>query len=263
MLTQNEKREALEKIREAVVAASRIMTGAVEIGAKTEAKSSPRDLVTAYDKAVEEYLVGALGHAFPRAKFLGEEGHGAFSAEGLLFIIDPIDGTANFVRGLGQSAISVALTEDGKVKVGVVYNPYREEYYEAAEGLGAFLNGKPISVSEQGFGGGLCLFGSAPYDEEYHEMTVTGVWRALKAGADVRRLGSAALDLCLVARGAAEAFFEAILRPWDYAAASLIVTEAGGTVTDREGKPLPLDRPSFVMAACPAAWKDLLHVVGR
>ena len=86
MLTQNEKREALEKIREAVVAASRIMTGAVEIGAKTEAKSSPRDLVTAYDKAVEEYLVGALGHAFPGAKFLGEEGHGAFSAEGLLWV---------------------------------------------------------------------------------------------------------------------------------------------------------------------------------
>ena len=148
MLTQNEKREALEKIREAVVAASRIMTGAVEIGAKTEAKSSPRDLVTAYDKAVEEYLVGALGHAFPEAKFLGEEGHGAFSAEGLLFIIDPIDGTANFVRGLGQSAISVALAEDGKVKVGVVYNPYREEYYEAAEGLGARLNGKPISARD-------------------------------------------------------------------------------------------------------------------
>ena len=96
MLTQNEKREALEKIREAVVAASRIMTGAVEIGAKTEAKSSPRDLVTAYDKAVEEYLVGALGHAFPRAKFLGEEGHGAFSAEGLLFIIWSLIPPASF-----------------------------------------------------------------------------------------------------------------------------------------------------------------------
>ena len=258
-----EKRQALEKIREAVMAASRIMTGAVEIEGKVEEKSSPRDLVTAYDKAVEEYLVGALGHAFPEAAFLGEEGHGAYQKEGLLFVIDPIDGTANFVRGLGQSAISVALAENGEVILGVVYNPYREEYYEAAKGLGARLNGAPISVSKEGFGGGLCLFGSAPYDEEYHEMTVTGVWRALKAGADVRRLGSAALDLCLVARGAAEAFFEAILRPWDYAAASLIVTEAGGRVTDREGNPLPLDRPSFVMAACPAAWKDLLHVVGR
>jgi myo-inositol-1(or 4)-monophosphatase len=180
---------------------------------------------------------------------LGEEGHGAFSAEGLLFIIDPIDGTANFVRGLGQSAISVALAEDGRVKVGVVYNPYREEYYEAAEGLGARLNGKPISVSARDFSAGILCTAMSVYNKSLAKTCSDIIYDAYMECNDVRRFGGCALELCYLAAGRCDLYFEMRVFPWDYAAGYLILKEAGGELTGFGGEVLDFTKATALIGA--------------
>ena len=227
-----------------------------------EEKGSPRNLVTKYDRAVQALLTERLSLHFPDAAFLSEEEQThTFRARGQLFIMDPIDGTANFVNGLGFSAISVALLEDGEPLFGAVYNPYTEELYTAKRGEGAYLNGERIWVANRPLREGLGLFGTSPYNEELFAMTEELFARMLRATADVRRMGSAALDLCMLAAGRADAFFEAVLRPWDYAAAGLILEEAGGRITDRSGAPLPYDRPSFVVAGSAVGYEEFFGLV--
>ena len=165
------------------------------------------------------------------------------------FIVDPIDGTTNFVRGLSQSAVSVALARDGRVEYGVVWNPYRDELFTAKRGGGAFLNGAPIHVTERPLSEGIFGMGTAIYRREYIEPTMKVTEQLLRRSCDFRRLGAASLDICCVACGRTDAFFEFSLFPWDYAAASLILTEAGGALCTMEGEPVPIDRRCSVWAA--------------
>lgn len=249
----------LQKIVDTVKEAGELIRR-VSRGCEKEEKGSPANLVTEYDRAVQKFLMEELGKEFPHARFVGEEEEEhRFCNEGQLFIIDPIDGTANFVHGFGMSAISVALLENGRAVCGVVYNPYTDEMYSAELGGGAYLNGERMHVSSRSLCEGLLIFGSSPYNEELQDLTFTLLRRLMKEMADIRRLGSAALDLCHLAAGRADAFFEAVLRPWDYAAGALILQEAGGRITDRKGEPLPYDRSSFVVAGTPetfdAVWK--------
>ena len=219
-----------------------------------DAKSGPADLVTQYDRQVQERLRTGLLEIMPDAHFVGEEGSSQpFAPAGKFFIVDPIDGTTNFVKDYRFSGISVALIVDNVAELGVIYNPYADEMFFAERGQGAFCNGRRLHVSKDPVENGIVVFGTAPYREELAERTFKLAYAYFKKALDVRRSGSAALDLCTVAAGRAALFFELFLSPWDFAAGALIVTEAGGIVTDCDGRPIAYDRPCSVVARNRAA----------
>ena len=221
--------------------AGEIILSAKDVASQTHEKTSAADLVTEYDLAVEHFLKEKLPPLVPGAIFFGEEeAENADPSRGWAFIVDPIDGTTNFVRGLRQSAISVALAKDGAVEYGVVYDPFRNEVFSARRGGGAFRNGQPIHVSSRPLSEGVFGMGTAIYRREYLEPTMRLTEQLFRRSCDFRRMGAAALDLCNVACGRTELFFEYSLCPWDYAAGSLLVTEAGGMACTLEGAPLPI-----------------------
>ena len=225
-----------------------------------DAKSGRADLVTQYDKQVQERLRTGLLEIMPDAHFVGEEGSTQqFAPTGTFFIVDPIDGTTNFIKDYHFSCISVALVVDNAAELGVIYNPYADEMFYAQRGEGAFCNGKRLHVSNEPLENGIVVFGTAPYHEELNEKTFQLAYAYFKRALDVRRSGSAALDLCTIAAGRAELFFELVLSPWDYAAGALIVEEAGGLVSDYDGRPLAFDRPCSVLARNKLADKENLN----
>ena len=249
----------LEQIIPIIREAGRIVLSARDAAARTREKTSAADLVTEYDLAVEAFLKEKLPPLVTGSVFFGEEEEeNADPSRGWAFIVDPIDGTANFVRGLRQSAVSAALAHDGTVEYGVVYDPYKDEMFSARRGGGAFLNGQPIRVSRRPIEQGVFGMGTAIYRREYLEPTMRLTEQLFRRSCDFRRLGAAALDLCNVACGRTDLFFEYSLCPWDQAAGSLIVTEAGGFVCTLEGGPLSLTDRCSVWASNQVN-KDLLH----
>ena len=240
----------LEQIMDVVRRAGEMVLSAHDIAAGTHEKTSAADLVTEYDLAVEAFLKRELPPLCPGAIFYGEEeAENADPSRGWAFIVDPIDGTTNFVRGLRQSAISVALARDGQVEYAVVFDPYKKEMFSARRGGGAFLNGAPIRVSEKPLAEGIFGMGTAIYRREYLEPTMRVTEQLFRRACDFRRLGAAALDLCDVACGRVELFFEYSLCPWDFAAGSLIITEAGGHISTLQGGPLALTERCSVWAS--------------
>lgn len=213
-------------------------------------KSGSTDFVTEYDKKAQDFLFAGLAKILPEAHFIGEEGdQDRTIPQGYCFIVDPIDGTTNFIKDYHASSISVGLLKDGEAYLGVIYNPYLDELYWAKRGEGAYMNGKPIRVSNKPLSQGIVLFGSAPYNKEaLGKETFRLLYEYFMKSLDVRRSGSAALDFCAVAAGRAELFFELILSPWDFAAGALIVEEAGGTVTTLDGAPLRYDEKISILA---------------
>ena len=216
-------------------------------------KSGVRDLVTAYDLQVQAYAVGELRAAFPGAGFIGEEGDTPKEAgAGLTFIIDPIDGTANFVHHFHQSTTSIGCFLDGAPYAGAVYNPFTDELFTALRGQGAQCNGRPIRVCACPMKEAMLLFGTSPYAPEYAEATFSRARALYERSLDARRGGCASMDLCNVAAGRAGLYFEYSTCLWDYAAGALIVKEAGGICRTLEGGPLPrtaYEKTSIVAAA--------------
>ena len=248
----------LEQIIPIVQEAGEIVLSAHNIAAQTHEKSSAADLVTDYDLAVENFLKEKLPPLLPGSIFYGEEEQkNADPTTGWAFIVDPIDGTTNFVRGLRQSAVSVALARDGVIEYGVVLDPYKSELFSARRGGGAFLNGAPIHVSSRPLSQGVFGMGTAIYRRQYLEPTMRVTEQLFQRSCDFRRMGAAALDLCAVACGRVELFFEYSLCPWDYAAGSLLVTEAGGVMSTLEGGPLPIVERCSVWA-CNQVNRDVL-----
>lgn len=214
-----------------------------------DTKSGIADLVTEYDTRIQALLQRGLKSILPEAKFIGEEGSSdTLSDDGYAFIVDPIDGTTNFVKDFHVSAISVALLKGREVVAGVVYNPYLDEAFYAIKGQGAYCNDKKISVSGQPLSNALVLFGSTPYNKELFPKTMEILSEYFYKALDIRRCGSAALDLCYVACGRAELYFELVVSPWDFAAGKLIVEEAGGVVTTFEGEPLSFEGKTSILA---------------
>ena len=210
--------------------------------------------------AVQGFLKRELLTLLPEADFFGEEGDHAKLTQPWTFIVDPIDGTTNFVRRLHYSNISVALAHDGQVEYAVVYDPFADELFSAQKDCGAFCNGLPIRVSDKDMAHAVFLCGSTIYDRSLTERSFSLMRQLYEKGLDFRRFGAAALDLCQVAAGRVELFYECRLSPWDYAAGSLIVTEAGGTVTTLADTPLDVLHPSSVFAAnakCRGVLKEL------
>jgi len=193
-------------------------------------------LVTDMDVQVERELVDGLHQILPEAGFLTEEKTTTQSQSGSRWIIDPIDGTTNFVHGIPAFAISIALEADNKVELGVVFELNRHEFFHAVRGQGAFLNDERITVADhQNLEDTLIATGFPYYDFERTAKYLKALEQFMKHTRGVRRLGSAAVDLAYVACGKFDAFFEYSLSPWDVAGGSLLVEEAGGVVTDFEG----------------------------
>jgi myo-inositol-1(or 4)-monophosphatase len=200
-------------------------------------KSTATDLVTQVDRDTERWLVDHITAARPHDAVLGEEGGARPGSSGVRWLIDPIDGTVNFVLGLPSYAVSVAAEVDGSVVAGAVANPVSGETFHARAGGGAWLSKQRLSgprevpVARAVIGTG---FG---YAAALRARQVTVVAELLPHVSDIRRIGSAALDLCSVAAGRLDGYFEAGLSPWDYAAGALICTEAGCVVTGLRGRP--------------------------
>jgi myo-inositol-1(or 4)-monophosphatase len=196
------------------------------------------NLVTEADVASEKEVVGILKRRYPGAAILAEEAGEEDGKAGVRFIIDPLDGTTNFAHGYPVFAVSVAYEEDGRVAAGVVYDPLRRELFTAARGKGAFLNGRRLAVSGTNKLEESLLVTGFPYDlREDLAGSLRLFNRFMGSSRAIRRDGSAALDLCYVAAGRFDGFWEEKLGPWDTAAGALIVEEAGGRVSDLSGRP--------------------------
>ncbi len=230
----------LELANAAADHAGRILREKFEAGFKIRSKA-PSDLVTEADLAAESAIVELIRESFPTHAILAEESHIADATEEHLWVVDPLDGTTNFVHRIPHVAVSIAYYQSGVPSVGVVYNPLRDDRYVAAQGAGATFNGNrvhisdaPLSESLVGAGfyydRGAIMRSTLAAMQELFEQQIRGI----------RRMGTAALDLCQVGTGQFGAFFEYQLSPWDFAAGRLFVEEAGGIITTGRGDPLPL-----------------------
>ncbi len=216
----------------------------------SERKTSGRDVVTEYDRRVQELLVRRFSAAVEDARFFCEENdrQDDLSAEHV-FIIDPIDGTMNFVQQFNHSCISVAYMSRGVLRAAAIYNPYVDEMFSAVLGQGAKLNGRDIHVLEAGLEQSVVCCGTSPYFPQLADRGFGLMKEVFLRSLDLRRQGSAALDLCSAASGRAGLYFELNTSLWDYAAGLLIVQEAGGLCLTCEGKPMPLDGSKSSVAA--------------
>ncbi|MCD7956440.1 MAG: inositol monophosphatase [Lachnospiraceae bacterium] len=208
------------------------------------------DFVTEVDLAVQRTLCGRLAEKYPMIQFMGEEkDNREIDFERPLWILDPVDGTTNLIHHFPESCISLALAERHEVVAGMIYNPWMEELFLAVKGQGATMNGKPIHVSDSAvLSDSLVSVGTTPYSHEYADRVFSQIKNVFLRSQDIRRLGSAAMDLAYVACGRVDAYFEQFLKPWDFAAGMLIVREAGGEVTDYQGKPISPEHPQSVLA---------------
>lgn len=211
-------------------------------------KDGAANIVTTSDLAVQNFLCERLKALLPESEFFCEE-ENLQNTGNYVWIIDPIDGTANYARDLGESAISVALAHKSEVILGLVYNPYREQMFIAERGRGAYLNGNPIRVSEKPFGQSIFCTAASLYCKDYAAVCFRIMEDVYQQCNDFRRLGSAALELCYLAAGKCDLYFEMRLFPWDYAAAQLILHEAGGVVRGFYGEAPSLCQPSPVIGA--------------
>lgn len=193
------------------------------------------DLVSYVDKGAEKLIVEALNKLMSDVGFIVEE-NSASGTKDYNWIVDPLDGTTNFIHGIPCYAVSIALEYKGEILIGVVHEVTRDECFYAVKNMGAFLNGKPIRVSEnKKLSDSLIATGFPIYDFERQENYLNVLRELMQQTHGIRRIGAAAADLCYLACGRFDAFYEYNLKPWDVAAGGLIVKEAGGTITDFKG----------------------------
>jgi myo-inositol-1(or 4)-monophosphatase len=225
-------------------------------------KKGDIDLVTEIDVAVEQMFRTLIAERFPDHQILAEEFGGLDAAPpGPCWVFDPIDGTTNYAHGVPIFCASLALEIDGVVEAGAVFDPTRGELFTAERGGGAFLNGQPLRVSGVKALVEALLVTGFPYDVHQRLDEVVGLFaRFIGRARAVRRLGSAAIDLCYVAAGRMDGFWEMDLQPWDIAAGALIVAEAGGTVTALSGQPFS-PRGRHVLATNGHLHEAMLEVI--
>ncbi|MCD8126949.1 MAG: inositol monophosphatase [Clostridiales bacterium] len=223
------------------------------------------DYVTAVDLGVQHYLEAALPRLCSDAQLLAEEeARWRIDPVRPFWVLDPIDGTTNLMHDYQQSCVALAYCAEGAIQCAVVYNPFREETFSAVRGEGARLNGSPIRVSNRpDLAHSLAVFGTTPYDKSKSVSVFERARRLFCASEDVRRGGSAELDLCYVACGRSECFVELNLKPWDFCAGMLILEEAGGRLTDEAGNPPCLYRNSDVVASNGLVHQELLALLGE
>ena len=229
-------------------------------------KKGAIDLVTEIDRQVEREFRALIAARFPDHVVLGEEFEEAGQREVIprfCWVFDPVDGTTNYAHGLPIFCSSLALEIDGVPMVGAVYDPSRRELFSAERGVGAWLNGRPLRVSRAEALIDSLLCTGFPYSVQQDPATLVGLFSEfLTVSRAVRRLGSAAIDLCYVAAGRLDGFWEQQLNPWDMAAGALIVEEAGGRVSGTDGQPFR-SRAGHVLASNGLIHDQMLQTIAR
>lgn len=244
--------ELLKKIKQIVNNCGKIMLDVQKKYLEVQKKEGNNNIVTFYDKYIQSILKEKLTELIPNSIFFGEENDDYirnFEKDKYVFIVDPIDGTTNFSRELKMSAISIALLKNEQPILAVCYNPYMQELYTAIKGSGAFLNDERIHVSNKKLQDGILLAGCAPYYNELRKKSLDILNKLSLIASDYRRYGSAVIELCNIASGKAEVYFELKLMSWDYAAASLIIQEAGGKITTISGEKIQYKNPTSIIAS--------------
>lgn len=242
----------IQQIEQAAREAGDIIRSAHGEDLHIENKEGRANFVTMYDKKVQDFLTGRLKKILPDAKFLGEEnGMDLFQPgddEGWLFVIDPIDGTTNFIHNMHPFVTSIGLMKDGVPYAGVVYAPVTNQMFSAERGQGAWENGRRMYSSRAKLGDSIMLSGSAGFSMEAFGIAQKVTYDFQKRCQGVRSTGSAEYNLCMAASGRVGGYYEMSLGLWDYAAGGLILEEAGGRLTDYYGKPLTYRGSSSVLA---------------
>ena len=228
------------------------MREGVEVAAT---KSSPTDVVTAADAGAERLVVEGLRSARPGDGVLGEEGADDPGTTGVRWVVDPVDGTVNFLYGIPQWAVSIAAEVDGEVVAGVVHDPAKGETWTAVRGGGAALNGAPLRCSAATDLAQSLVATGFSYDASRRAVQAQHLTTLLPRVRDVRRMGAGALDLCAVAAGRVDGYYEQAMNPWDWAAGALVAREAGARVGGLRGRP---ESSAMVLAAAPGVF-DVLH----
>lgn len=219
------------------------------------------DFVTNVDISISNFLKQALKELDPAIGFFSEEESGRLHEK--CWILDPIDGTTNLVYGYNMSSVSLALYDQGQIVFGVVYNPFNGECYTAEIGKGAFLNGKPLRVSDRELGSSIIEFGAGSTRKQDADESFALGKEIFKRCTDIRRICSSALAICFIAAGRIDGYFESKLKPWDYAAGALILQEAGGKITDYDANYPPMDKPSSVIASNGIIHGDLHGIIQK
>ena len=248
-------------IRAAREAGKIINRAAQDIGALKIEQKDTNDFVSEVDRGAEQAIIDILKDAYPKHGFFGEESGKTNSESESIWIIDPLDGTTNFLHGFPAYCISIALQEKGVLTQAVIYDPVRNDLFTATRGSGAFLNNRRIRVTQRAKLQEALLSTGFPFKDFSYLETYINIFRDMaKKTSGLRRPGSAALDLAYVAAGFSDGFFEINLSPWDIAAGALLVQEAGGIVGDFEGNESWL-RTGNIVAANPKVFGQMLQVI--
>lgn len=238
----------------AAEAATLIVEGLGRARTLVDTKTTGTDMVTEMDRASEALVLGRLLDARPSDAVLGEEGTDRIGTTGVRWIVDPIDGTTNYLYGHAGFAVSIAAEIDGEVSVGVVHDPLHGDVFTAVRGSGAWRNGMPIRVSTETELSRALVATGFSYEPERRRRQANVLQQVLPIVRDIRRMGAASVDLCSVACGRVDAYYERGLQPWDHAAGALVAAEAGAIVGNLDGGPAEFD---FCLAAPPALFEPL------
>ncbi|MFZ5597510.1 MAG: inositol monophosphatase family protein [Bacillota bacterium] len=262
-----ENSDRLKTVADIVITAGKMIRERLGGRFITSFKSCPSDMVTEIDRHSQEIILAGLKKEFPGHHFIAEEefiGDMPEPGDTPTWIIDPLDGTTNFVFGIPLCTVTVAMTEGGTPSLGVTYDPFREELFTAERGRGAYLNGKSISVDKKRSVVAESLFATGfPSSDSFKEE----MWRAdfkkmFFKSVDVRAFGSAALELAYIACGRLTGYWEVSLRPWDIAAGMLLVKEAGGRISDPNGRELILGNYNSIVASNGLIHDEFLRDLG-
>jgi len=252
----------MKEIEKAVRQAGQMILSAHLEKEEIHQKTGPANFVTEYDIRIQQFLIDQFSIILPGCGFFGEEetdGNRHEVGEEYVFFIDPIDGTTNFLFDYHNSCVSVGLAESGKMIAGWVYNPYTDQMYAAFKGHGAYLNGRKLKIQDKSLSEGICAFGCARYNEG------DGIFNVLPElftrSLSIRNGGSAAIDLCRIASGSNVGYIEMLLQPYDYAAASVIIEEAGGMIGQADGSPITLDHGCSIVAGTEKVTEEIIGLL--
>lgn len=262
-ITKEINEQKIREIEELVRRAGQIILEAKPTGDTVHKKQGPANFVTDYDVRIQKELIAGLKKILPEAAFFGEEDteENSRDTRGWCFYIDPIDGTTNFMFDYHHSCVSVGLAYAAQMLAAFVYNPYVDEMYLAVKGKGAFLNGRRLSLADVPLEEGIAAFGCARYNDDNTVDFFRIVQALFQRSLSIRDRGSAALDLCSIASGNNVCYFEVKLQPYDYAAASLLIEETGGVITQMDGSPITLDKPCSIAGGTISAHRELLEII--
>lgn len=224
-------------------------------------KGDVSNIVTSMDIKSQNYILERLVKLVPEAKVIAEESTNNEFDNGYVWCVDPIDGTTNYAYDAKMSCISIALLYEGKGFIGVIYNPYAEETFVGVKGHGAYLNGKPIHVNEYPLSASLISVGTTPYNKEMADETFDKMKRIFLHCRDTRRSGSATIDMCYVACGRYDGYYEYVLAPWDYAAVATVIEEAGGVIGTADPYTWCYTKSITIIAGTKANFDELKKVV--